>query len=181
MTLYLDSSAILKLIVKEAESTALSKYIKSSVITSAISRVEVIRTLSRNNQALVTPAAQVLAKFEFLPVSQAVLSIAESFVQSSLRSLDAIQVASVIFLSPKNNTLITYDKNMIKNNIDFDESKKWSILKNWISVYKDLYHTDSNIRMDYFNSKVEKLTEKLTKSYNNCILLIDKNLSVLSK
>jgi len=114
LTLYLDSSAILKLIVKEAESAALSKYIKSSVITSAISRVEVIRTLSRNNQALVTPAAQVLAKFEFLPVSQAVLSIAESFVQSSLRSLDAIQVASVIFLSPKNNTLITYDKNMAK-------------------------------------------------------------------
>jgi len=114
LTLYLDSSAILKLIVKEAESAALSKYIKSSVITSAISRVEVIRTLSRNNQVLVTPAAQVLAKFEFLPVSQAVLSIAESIVQSSLRSLDAIQVASVIFLSPKNNTLITYDKNMAK-------------------------------------------------------------------
>ena len=45
---------------------------------------------------------------------QAVLSIAESIVQSSLRSLDAIQVASVIFLSPKNNTLITYDKNMAK-------------------------------------------------------------------
>jgi hypothetical protein len=77
--------------------------------------------------------------------------------------------------------VMNFDKNMIKNNIDFDESKKWSILKNWISDYKDLYHTDSNIRMDYFNSKVEKLTEKLTKSYNNCILLIDKNLSVLSK
>jgi len=113
---YLDSSAILKLIIKEAESDSLRKFINTKVITSAISRVEVIRTLSLNDESLITTGQMVLEKFEFMPLSRPILTIAENFSsQITLRSLDSLQVASVIFLSPMVKSLITYDKNMIKN------------------------------------------------------------------
>ncbi len=113
---YLDSSAILKLIIKEAESDSLRKFINTKVITSAISRVEVIRTLSLNDESLIIAGQMVLEKFELMPLSRPILTIAENFSpQITLRSLDALQVASVIFLSPMVKSLITYDKNMIKN------------------------------------------------------------------
>ena len=113
---YLDSSAILKLIIKEAESDSLRKFINTKVITSALSRVEVIRTLSLNDESLIIAGQMVLEKFELMPLSRPILTIAENFSsQITLRSLDALQVASVIFLSPMVKSLITYDKNMIKN------------------------------------------------------------------
>jgi uncharacterized protein len=113
---YLDSSAILKLIIKEAESDSLRKFINTKAITSAISRVEVIRTLSLNDESLIIAGQMVLEKFELMPLSRPILTIAENFSsQITLRSLDALQVASVIFLSPMVKSLITYDKNMIKN------------------------------------------------------------------
>ncbi len=113
---YLDSSAILKLIIKEAESDSLRKFINTKVITSAISRVEVIRTLSLNDESLIIAGQMVLEKFELMPLSRPILTIAENFSpQITLRSLDALQVASVIYLSPMVKSLITYDKNMIKN------------------------------------------------------------------
>ena len=113
---YLDSSAILKLIIKEAESDSLRKFINTKVITSAISRVEVIRTLSLNDESLIIAGQMVFEKFELMPLSRPILTIAENFSpQITLRSLDALQVASVIFLSPMVKSLITYDKNMIKN------------------------------------------------------------------
>lgn len=113
---YLDSSAILKLIIIEAESDSLRKFINTKVITSAISRVEVIRTLSLNDESLIIAGQMVLEKFELMPLSRPILTIAENFSsQITLRSLDALQVASVIFLSPMVKSLITYDKNMIKN------------------------------------------------------------------
>ncbi|MTA96971.1 MAG: PIN domain-containing protein, partial [Actinobacteria bacterium] len=59
---YLDSSAILKLIIKEAESDSLRKFINTKVITSAISRVEVIRTLSLNDESLIIAGQMVLEK-----------------------------------------------------------------------------------------------------------------------
>lgn len=72
--------------------------------------------------------------------------------------------------------VVNLDKSMVKSDIDFDVSKKWSILKNWISDYRKIYYTD-NLSIDYFNDKVKKLTDRLEKSHNNCIVSIDEKLS----
>ena len=78
--------------------------------------------------------------------------------------------------------VMNFDKQKILYDINFDDYKKWSILKSWISDYMELYQTDiNNITNDYFNYRVDKLTKKLTKSHKNCIISIDKNLLVLSK
>ena len=49
-------------------------------------------------------------------MNPAILSSAENFPESiTLRSLDAIQIATVIFLDKTVDGVVTYDKVMIKN------------------------------------------------------------------
>ena len=116
MSWYLDSSAILKLILTESESKSLNIFLTDEAMTSTISRVEVIRTLNRMYPLSVTKGKEILSKFLLTPMNPAILSSAENFPESiTLRSLDAIQVATVIFLDKSIEGLITYDKAMIKN------------------------------------------------------------------
>ena len=116
MNWYLDSSAILKLILDESERTALLKILENKSITSRISRVEVIRTVTRLAPEHLILAYSELEKIDFFPVSTGVLNIAESFASHvTLRTLDAVQVATVIFLDRTVKGLITYDRQMIKN------------------------------------------------------------------
>jgi len=113
---YLDSSAILKLILAETESKALVNFLSEETITSTISRVEVIRTLNRMYPLSVIKGKEILSNFLLTPMNPAILSSAENFPESiTLRSLDAIQVATVIFLDKSVEGVVTYDKQMIKN------------------------------------------------------------------
>lgn len=116
MSWYLDSSAILKLILTESESKSLNIFLTDEAMTSTISRVEVIRTLNRMSPSSVTRGKEILAKILLTPMNPTILSSAENFPESiTLRSLDAIQIATVIFLNKSVEGVITYDKQMIKN------------------------------------------------------------------
>jgi len=116
---YIDSSAILKLLISEKESTALATFLDAPVKTSAISRVEVIRALNRISPEKIVEGQAALSRFEMTPVSSSILMLAESFpVSITLKSLDAIHVATVVFLNKTIKGLITYDKAMIKNALE---------------------------------------------------------------
>lgn len=116
MSYYLDSSAILKIIFQEDESAALAKFITEPAITSSISRVEVLRTVQRIDHSRVQLAQSELAKINIVEPIPSILTIAENFSHEvTLRSLDAIHVATLIFLSTATDGLITYDKLMAKN------------------------------------------------------------------
>ena len=116
MSYYLDSSAILKIIFQEDESAALAKFITEPAITSSISRVEVLRTVQRIDPSRVQLAQSELAKINIVEPIPSILTIAENFSHEvTLRSLDAIHVATLIFLSSATRGLITYDKLMTKN------------------------------------------------------------------
>lgn len=116
MSYYLDSSAILKIIFQEDESVALAKFITEPAITSSISRVEVLRTVQRIDHSRVQLAQSELAKINIVEPIPSILTIAENFSHEvTLRSLDAIHVATLIFLSTATDGLITYDKLMAKN------------------------------------------------------------------
>ena len=116
MSWYIDSSAILKLLIFEKESTVLAQFLDVPVKTSAISRVEVIRSLNRISPEKIAEGQAALYRFEMIPVSSSILSLAENFpAVITLKSLDAIHVASVVFLNKTIRGLITYDKAMIKN------------------------------------------------------------------
>lgn len=116
MSWYLDSSAVLKLLIDEKESVALTGFIDFQVTSSALTRVEVIRTLHKIAPEKVEEAKVLLKGFDVIPINTAVLNIAESFDSSiTLRSLDALHVATVLFLEKTVNGLISYDKAMIVN------------------------------------------------------------------
>jgi len=116
LSYYLDSSAILKIIFQEDESAALAKFITEPAITSSISRVEVLRTVQRIDHSRVQLAQSELAKINIVEPVPSILTIAENFSHEvTLRSLDAIHVATLIFLSAATDGLITYDKLMAKN------------------------------------------------------------------
>ena len=116
MSWYLDSSAILKLILIEKESPALVAFLKEPVSASALSRVEVIRTLRRADPQKVEIGLQVLQKIWIIPINQTVLLMAENLpADITLRTLDAMHVASAFILGQTIQGLITYDKQMAMN------------------------------------------------------------------
>jgi len=113
---YIDSSAILKLILDESERKALVKFLKAPSVTSRISRVEVKRTVNRLAPEHLELAYSELEKLDYFPISTSVLNVAESFDQSiTLRTLDAIQVATALYLGESIEGLISYDAQMLKN------------------------------------------------------------------
>lgn len=116
MSWYIDSSAILKLILDESERKALVKFLKAPSVTSRISRVEVKRTVNRLAPEHLELAYSELEKLDYFPISTSVLNVAESFDQSiTLRTLDAIQVATALYLGESIEGLISYDAQMLKN------------------------------------------------------------------
>lgn len=116
MSWYADSSALLKLLIVEKESVDLSDFIDFTIKSSVLTRVEVIRTLHKIAPEKITDAQKILDGIDLTPVNPAILNVAENFSPSiTLKSLDAIHVATVIFLDKSVEGLITYDKAMIKN------------------------------------------------------------------
>ena len=116
MSWYIDSSAIIKLIVAERESPHLKEYISENLLTSEISRVEVMRTVTVSASALAPLAKKVLGALHSVDISPSILYIAENFASDiSLRTLDAIHVATALSLQQVINGVITYDKEMSKN------------------------------------------------------------------
>jgi len=116
LTWYLDSSAILKLIFQDDESAALVRAIKNQCATSSISRIEVVRTIQCTNPEILGFAKVELSKLILVPISHAVIRIAESFAGlATLRSLDAIHVASALLMQDSIEGLITYDIQMARN------------------------------------------------------------------
>ena len=116
MSWYLDSSAILKLVFDEKERGALLRIIKSPSTSSRISKLEVRRTVNRLAPSRLDEAGLELEKINLYPVSTLVLAVAENFSRDiTLRSLDAIHVATVISLGHVVQGLISYDKQMIAN------------------------------------------------------------------
>ena len=116
MSWYLDSSAILKTIFDEKERPDLLRFLNSQSTSSRLSKIEVRRTVAR---LVPTKTAEVnleLDKINFLPISNPILMAAENFSSEiTLRTLDAIHIATVMSLEGSIKGLITYDRQMIAN------------------------------------------------------------------
>ena len=115
MRWYIDSSAIIKLIKVEAESKALLKEIPTSLTTSVLSRIEVIRAIQVNIPELLENAYDVLVDIPMVPIDHFVVTGAENlpaFIK--LRALDSIHIATAVSLKNEIDGVITYDQEMIK-------------------------------------------------------------------
>jgi predicted nucleic acid-binding protein len=113
--IYIDSSAILKLIVQEKESDAVRSISRARFITSEISRVEIIRTVLRNEPKALKAAEGVLKNLNILTIDSATLTQAERLPERiNIRGLDAIHLAAAGKLGLRISVILTYDKQMAK-------------------------------------------------------------------
>jgi hypothetical protein len=112
--LYLDSSALVKLVQQETETKALRRYLRGHQgdlrVTSALARTEVVRAIAGGGPAAVAHARRVLGRVRQVDVSRGVLDDAAVLSPGTiLRSLDAIHIATASVLGAELRALITYD------------------------------------------------------------------------
>jgi predicted nucleic acid-binding protein len=111
---YIDSSAIVKLVIAEPESKALRRHIsrRQPLVTSALARTEVARALLPIGPEAVARGEEALRRIQLLRVNDRVLRAAGRIEPAELRSLDAIHLASAGALGPAVRQIVTYDERM---------------------------------------------------------------------
>lgn len=117
MRLYFDSSAIIKLVQREAESEALRRYLRAhrtdERVSSDLARVEVVRSVLAGGPLAVAHARRQLARYHLVVLDVDVLDRAATIAPGSLlRSLDAIHLATAQLLGPDLRAVLTYDVRM---------------------------------------------------------------------
>ena len=117
MRLYLDSSALVKLVQREAESDALRAYLRrqraDDLVSSVLARVEVVRSVLGGGAAAITQARRQLARLYLVALDRELLDRAATLAPGSIiRSLDAIHLATAQLLAAELRALVTYDVRM---------------------------------------------------------------------
>lgn len=114
--LYLDSSALVKLVLAEAESGALFKILAAwpDRVSSELARVEVVRATRRASAdpGVEERAGQVLASLHLLKIDTDILGRAARLGPPTLRSLDAIHLASALSLGDDLGAMAVYDSGL---------------------------------------------------------------------
>ena len=111
--IYLDSSALLKLLHEEPESAALADWLTgqagSPLLSSELANVEVIRGCRRINPDALSEARALLAGLDLIPLAGAVIAEAANVGETTLRSLDAIHLASALSIRSDLSAFVVYD------------------------------------------------------------------------
>lgn len=109
---YLDASALVKLVVRESESAALEASLgPRAVVSSALARAEVVRAAAPRGRDGIARARRLLDRVELIQLDDELLDLAAE-LDGPLRSLDAIHVAAALELGDGLDALITYDGQM---------------------------------------------------------------------
>lgn len=107
-SLYLDASAIAKLVIAESESSALGDYVRGrGLVSSRIAIVEVTKAVARANPK--ADPQRMFARIAFVELDRDLASIASKTGDPSLRALDAIHLASALRLGREIESFLTYD------------------------------------------------------------------------
>jgi len=110
---YLDSSAIVKLVQHEAESAALRHFLRDRVVkvSCALARTEVLRAVAAGGPEVRERAHRVVVSLDLIALDDALLDAAGD-LPGEVRSLDAIHVAAAQALGQDLECLVTYDRRM---------------------------------------------------------------------
>ncbi len=115
--IYLDSSALLKLIFEEPESAALDYWLAARrttpVVSSELAKVEVIRATRRVDATALPVARALLSQLDLIALRGQVLEVAGDVGGPQLRSLDAIHLASALAIGTEVSAFIAYDHRLI--------------------------------------------------------------------
>jgi predicted nucleic acid-binding protein len=110
--IYLDASAIVKLVVVEPETDALRTWLgrrRSPRVTSDLTRVEVPRACMRAEPTALLEAQRAIARLSTVPLTRTLLAAAAALQPPGLRSLDAVHLASALALGTGLRAFVVYD------------------------------------------------------------------------
>ncbi len=118
MRLYLDSSALVKLVQREPESEPLRTYLRThrgdDRVSSELARVEVIRSVLGGGPPAIAHARRQLARLYLVVIDRGVLERAATLAPTTLvRSLDAIHLATAELIGTELRAVVTYDQRMV--------------------------------------------------------------------
>jgi predicted nucleic acid-binding protein len=113
---YLDSSALVKLVVLEPESAALREFLRTHALrmSSALAEVEVPRALRRAGYGAAEGrrATEILARIALVEVDRRILRSAAALAPPGLLSLAAIHLATALSLDQDLAGIVTYDQRL---------------------------------------------------------------------
>jgi predicted nucleic acid-binding protein len=115
--LYIDSSAIVKLVVREAESDALRSYLEGAeLVTSEIALSEVPRAAHLRTGAteVFDQAETVLRRFDLVDLDEDLHRAAARRTPRELRTLDAIHLVSALRVGGRLQAVIAYDRRLVQ-------------------------------------------------------------------
>lgn len=115
--IYLDTSALLKLVHEEAESGGLEQWLThrspTSFVSSEVVRVELVRACGRVDPTALPGARALLLGLDLVPLTRAVLEQAADVGDAGLRSLEAIHLASTLVLGGHLSAFVAYDRRLL--------------------------------------------------------------------
>jgi len=105
-----DASALAKLLLREPETDALRHVLDGAhLVSSALTATELRRAVRRHGPSVAGRVDGLLATVTLLAVDRPVLDRAVALGPVTLRSLDALHLATALDLGPRLDVLLTYD------------------------------------------------------------------------
>jgi hypothetical protein len=113
---YLDSSALVKLVVAEPESMALMEQLRAwpQRVSSTLALTELPRALTRAGFGIAARrrAREVLGRVALLDIDRRILLTAAALEPRALRTLDAIHLATALTVREDLGAVVTYDRRL---------------------------------------------------------------------
>ena len=116
MKYYLDSSLIVGFVLSESKARNILNSINGAYYTSRLGYSEVIRSITKYEPARLKDARDFLSGVTLLEISEEVFQIVESYPREiTLKTSDAIHVATAGLILEDGDSLATFDKQMATN------------------------------------------------------------------
>jgi predicted nucleic acid-binding protein len=116
--IYLDSAAVVKLVHAESESEALRAWLgdraETPWVSSVLAEIESFRALARYAAEAVTRLHPVLDQIDLIDLGPHIRILAQTIRPLTVRSLDAIHLATALSLRSGLTSFVTYDKRLLE-------------------------------------------------------------------
>jgi predicted nucleic acid-binding protein len=119
---YVDTSAVVKLLIEEANSAAFADFYDAHAedewVSSTLLRIEIARAVLRAKPTLLPDARDLLSAFSYIAIDDEVVDLAMNEPDRRLHSLDAIHLATARILATELEAFLTYDDRLFEAAVD---------------------------------------------------------------
>jgi predicted nucleic acid-binding protein len=114
--IYLDSAAVVKLVHAEPESQSLRDWLDERAdigwVSSVLAEVESFRALARHTPDAIARLHPVLDLVDLVELNSRIRILVQTIIPATVRSLDAIHLATALHLQGQLTSFVTYDKRL---------------------------------------------------------------------